>query len=103
MDWIIILVLCNFLTGYQPFRRGKEFWVCIELLRVLLLTSMMGFVSIHCAMKELAALLVSMVFLLIFVTAHPHRQRTHHIMQIAAICVPIVSMPVNMLQNSFSD
>ena len=51
---------------YESFRAGREWWLVAELLRVLLLTSAIGFLAESCWMKIFVANLISFVFLVVF-------------------------------------
>ena len=44
---------------YEPFRAGCEWWLLAEMLRVLLLTSTIGFISHSCYIKLLMAQLIA--------------------------------------------
>jgi hypothetical protein len=56
---------------YEPFRDGKEWWLGAEMARVLLLTSTVGFTARTCHYKILAALVIALFFLVLFLQHHP--------------------------------
>ena len=56
---------------YDPFRLGQEWWLWGEMLRLLLLTSALGFLSQTCWMKLAVALFIAFFFIVIFQHAHP--------------------------------
>ena len=43
---------------YEPYRSGREWWLLADFIRILLLTSCVGFMARTCYMKLLAALLI---------------------------------------------
>ena len=56
---------------YLPYRASKEWWMLAELVRVLLLTSTLGFISRSCWMKMLMGQIIALVFLCIFLYVRP--------------------------------
>ena len=77
---------------YEPFRAGEESWLGWEALRVLILTSLVGFLGRDCHMKVLAAEMIAFGFLVMFLAKHPYRRASHHNLQALSMCVPIVSL-----------
>ena len=75
---------------YAPYRSGYEFWLPVETVRILLLTSTVGFISKSCYMKLLMANLLSLVFLCTFLWLRPYRSGTHNMLQTLAMAVPVV-------------
>ena len=51
---------------WTPFRPGREWWLWVEMLRVLLLTSAIGFLAETCWMKLAVALFIAFFFIIIF-------------------------------------
>ena len=88
---------------YSPLRDGKEWWYVAEQLRILALSSTIGFVASECWMKTLSALLIALAFLVVFLVSRPYRRWRHTFLQMASMATPIVSMaPVNkILPNTF--
>ena len=62
------------------------------MLRVLLLSSTVGIWARDCWAKELMALFIALIFLLIFLHFRPYRRSSHTRMQSVAMVVPIASM-----------
>ena len=56
---------------YSPFRAGYEWWLPLDMVRILILTSWMGFVSKACYMKVLMSQMISLVFLVLFLYWRP--------------------------------
>ena len=77
---------------YEPYRDGKEWWLCVEMVRILLLSSCVGFLARSCYMKILAAQVIGLAFLILFVSHHPYRKSQHHTQQTIALLVPVVTM-----------
>ena len=57
--------------AYEPFRYGKSWWLIAEMIRTLILTSTIGFMSSSCHVKLLVALIISFVFTTVFVFVRP--------------------------------
>ena len=55
----------------------QEYWLCVEMMRVLVLSSMIGFFAEACHLKILTALLLSVIFLVFFVWVKPYKSRSH--------------------------
>ena len=55
---------------YEPFREGFEFWFGLEMIRVMLLTSTVGFAQ-SCHMKILVANFLAFLFLIFFLVKRP--------------------------------
>ena len=77
---------------YDPFRVGKEWWHICELLRLLLLTSCVGFFSRSCYIKLLVALIIALAFLVIFLWHRPYRRGFHNLIQGLGMTAPIVGL-----------
>ena len=77
---------------YEPFKEGKEWWLGAEMIRILLLTSTIGLFGATCYFKILAAQLISLVFLVVFLIERPYRKRIHHLMQCMVMLVPVLAM-----------
>ena len=79
---------------YEPFRPGKEWWLIAEMVRILLLTSTIGFVaeSDHCWMKILCAQVIALAFLVLFLMQSPYRRSSHRILQTISMVIPIISL-----------
>ena len=75
---------------YLPFKDGSEWWLVLELLRILLLTSAVGWVATTCWMKILGAQLMALAFWVIFLAVRPYRSRVHFLGQSFAMVVPII-------------
>ena len=59
--------------------------------RVLLLSSTIGFLANSCWMKMVAAQLVALAFLVVFVIAKPYKRNAHFVLQLLAMSVPVAS------------
>ena len=65
---------CDQLSNYivllycpdQPFRHGFEWWLPMEMCRVMLLTSFIGWLAQQCWTKILAAQFIALVFAVLF-------------------------------------
>ena len=79
-------------SRYSPYREGKHWWPLMEMLRILLLTSMIGWLTKACALRVMSALLISVAFLLLFTIAQPYRKATHFAMEACSISIIVVSM-----------
>ena len=77
---------------YRPFRQGREWWRVVEMLRVLFLTSCVGFLASRCWMKLLAAQVIAHSFLVVFLLRTPYRRLSHNFMQIIAMLIPVLSL-----------
>ena len=64
----------RFFPADEPFRAGKEWWMACELLRLVVLTSAIGWMAKQCWMKVLAANIVALFFVLVFVYNRPYRR-----------------------------
>ena len=62
------------------------------MMRVLLLTSVTGFLARTCRMKIVAALVLALLFLIVYLYARPYKRLHHTIMQGLAMTLPILSM-----------
>ena len=76
---------------YEPFRDGKEWWLSAECVRILLLTSTVGIMARDCWMKFLVVIILSTIFLMVFLHHRPYRNSQHTLMQSMAMCVPVFS------------
>ena len=56
---------------YEPLRSGCEWHLGAEMVRVLLLTSWLGFLARSCAMRVLAAQLIAVAFTTLFLWSRP--------------------------------
>ena len=56
---------------YSPFRAGYEWWLPLDMVRILILTSWMGFVSKACYIKVLMSQMIALVFLVLFLHWRP--------------------------------
>ena len=74
---------------YQPYRSGREKWLIVEMFRILLLTSCVGFMSRSCYVKMLLTQLLSLAFLAYFLYTRPYRRAFHNLAQGLTMCVPI--------------
>ena len=82
--------------AYEPYRCGSEWWLVAEMFRILVLTSMIGFISKSCYVKMLMAQIIAVVSLAVFIYARPYRRGLHNALQALT--------PVrDSLQNTFSD
>ena len=63
-----------------------------RMLRVLLLTSTINFMARSCETKVLIALIISLLFLCVFMLTRPYRSAAHHHAQIAAMLIPVLSL-----------
>ena len=77
---------------HEPFRPGKEWWLCAEQSRVLLLTSCVGFLARSCMLKVLAAQLIALAYLVLFVAHRPYRRSQHQMQQMISMLLPVVTM-----------
>ena len=59
---------------------------------MLLLTSTMGFMARECSSKLLAACIISVMFLVVFLLMRPYRKNFHTLFELLAIAAPIMSM-----------
>ena len=62
------------------------------MIRVLMLTSTIGFLAKTCWMKMVAAQIIALVFLVVFMVYRPYRKKLHFQMQMVAMAVPVASM-----------
>ena len=64
----------------------------METIRILILTSMVGFISRSCWIKMLVAQIISVAFLALFLWVRPYRRGTHNLMQAAAMLLPVIGL-----------
>ena len=76
----------------EPYREGHEIWLPIEMSRVLLLTSTIGFTSRSCYVKMLVAQICAAGYLFAFLYAKPYRRGLHNFAQALVSAVPVLSM-----------
>ena len=75
----VIVVSCGLIhnSGFvsclsdEPYRLGYEWWLPAETIRILILTSMVGFISRSCWIKMLVAQIISVAFLALFLWVRP--------------------------------
>ena len=89
--------MCGFM--YHPFRETCTYWLPVELLRKLLLTSCIGFMARSCHYKLLLSQLVAFGFLGAFLIVRPYRRQKHHVFQAIAMLIPALGMHVETLQH----
>jgi Ca2+-binding EF-hand superfamily protein len=78
---------------YDPYKRSTVWWIGVEMLRRLLLTSCMGLIGgAFCNVKAAAALLISLFYALAFLSVKPYRKSSDNTLQAAAIVVPCFMM-----------
>ena len=63
---------------YLPLKPTDHWYLQFEMFRKLLLTSTIGFMSTECNFKLMSALLISFLFILVFVQRKPYRRPRHH-------------------------
>ena len=78
--------------AYLPYRNGREFWFSLEMVRILLLTSFIGFMSSSCEIKMVVAQIIGMAFFGLFLWLRPYRRKSNNIAQAVTMVVPIVGM-----------
>ena len=87
------IMLCVFLCcADMPYRNGKEWWLVGETLRILLLTSCVGFISRSCYVKMLVAQIIALVFLVLFLWCRPYRRSYHNCFQALLMTLPVFGM-----------
>ena len=62
---------------YEPYRAGYEWWLPVETLRILLLTSTIGFLSESCYVKMLLAQIIAFSFFTLFLYVRIGCRRQH--------------------------
>merc|ERR1711964_594099 len=77
---------------YAPLRHGCEWWLPAEMIRVLILTSTVGFFARTCWMKAFFAQVISIIYLAIFLYARPYRRGRHFVTQAIAMALPALSL-----------
>ena len=70
----------------------QEWWVGGEMLRILLLTSCIGFFGRSCETKVLIAQVIALVFLVVFLLHRPYRNPLHHHAQVFAMLLPLAAL-----------
>ena len=60
--------------------------------RILLLTSTVGFLGSRCWEKLLAAQMIALFFLVVFLFHSPYRRGIHHKLQAVVMVIPVLSM-----------
>ena len=78
--------------AYLPYRPGRNWWLIAENARVLLLTSMVGFMSSSCWVKLLAAQTISLVFFAVFAAARPYKFAFLNVLQGVTMLIPAISL-----------
>ena len=66
--------------------------LCAEMVRVLLLTSCVGFLAMTCWMKIFVAQFISVVFMVLFLVVHPYRRGFHRTLQLLSMFAPVVAL-----------
>ena len=77
---------------YLPLKPGKEYWLQMEMIRKLLLTSTIGFMSTECNFKLMSALLISFIFIVVYVQKKPYVRARHQNLQLVAMLIPTFTM-----------
>ena len=77
---------------HRPYKKGREWFLSVELLRKLILTSWIGFMARSCHYKLLMSQLVSFAFILLFFTISPYRSKRHFWLQAVSMIIPALGM-----------
>ena len=64
----------------------------MESIRLLLLTSTLGFLSRSCYVKMLVGLIISVAFFAVFLWVRPYRRSSQNLIQAAAMLLPVVGL-----------
>ena len=78
---------------YDPYRRDSIWWIPVEMIRRLLLTSVVGVLGRqNCSLKTSAGLVVSLLFAMVFMALKPYKDRSDNLFQGIAVALPCVMM-----------
>ena len=55
----------------EPLREGKHWWLGVEMIRIVVLSSTIGFLARQCWMKILAAQLLALAWMILFIYNRP--------------------------------
>ena len=85
------------LSSDEPYRAGYEWYMPAELVRILLLTSTIGWLSRSCYVKMLVAQILSLGFLVVHLWVRPYRRGSENLMQAGALLLPVVGLSYFMV------